>query len=78
MAQWLKGEKEQSSDTLETITSMLYRKKIITKQPVISIKQDELKVLHNYVKLSELLKKLQLRWLFPFNSVLENYIQELL
>ena len=73
MAQWFNGEKEQPSDSLETIKSMLYRKKIITKP---RITKEALKILRDYAILNAFLKKINLRWLFPFDATLEKYIKE--
>lgn len=73
IVQWCNGGQEENSETLETIKSMIYRKKKIAKP---RITKEELKILRDYAKLNATLKKLRLRSLFPFDQNLENYIEQ--
>lgn len=73
IAQWCNRAEKENSDSLETIKSMLYRKKTVIKQ---KITKEEFKILLEYKKLNNLLKKLNLRRLFPIDQTLENYIEQ--
>jgi hypothetical protein len=73
IVQWCNGAQKENSETLETIKSMLYRKKTFMKP---RITKEEFKILRNYAKLNTILKKLRLRSLFPFDQNLENFIEQ--
>lgn len=73
IVQWCNETKAENSDSLETIKSMLYRKKTLIKP---KITKEEFKILLEYKKLNNLLKKLNLRRLFPIDETLENYIEQ--